>query len=120
MQVRPNFTQNVVRLARQTPQERGWLVSLKAWWQDNTALGGLSLAGGAVAACVFAFFLMQPGQPAGIVEIAARPVAPVILDEAPLPAETETAWESSLHTEALLAVEDSSQLTDSEISFLLY
>lgn len=120
VQVRPNFTQNVVRLARQTPQERGWLASLKAWWQENTALGGLSLAGGAAAALALAFVFMQPEQPASIALAPVPQTAPVLLDETPLPAETEAAWESSLHTEALLAVEDSSQLTDSEISFLLY
>lgn len=119
VEVRPNFTQNVVRLARQTPQDCGWLASLRAWWQENTALGGLSVAGGAVAALVLAFVFMQPDQPVLIVKAPVEP-APAVFDESPLPAETEAAWESSLHTEALLAVEDSSQLTDSEISFLLY
>ena len=36
-----------------------------------------------------------------------------------LPA-AETAWEASYQTEALLAVDDTTQFTDSEIGFLLY
>jgi hypothetical protein len=114
VEVRPNFTQNVVRLARQTPQDRGWLAGLRAWWQENTMLGGLSVAGTAVAALMMAFVILQPEPAAVIVEV------PVIMDELPLLPETEAAWESPLQTEALLAVEDSSQFTDSEISFLLY
>ena len=30
VEVRPNFTQNVLRAARQTPQDRGWLAGLRA------------------------------------------------------------------------------------------
>ena len=31
VEVRPNFTQNVLRAARQTPQERGWFARLRTW-----------------------------------------------------------------------------------------
>lgn len=118
VQVRPNFTSNLVRLARQTPQDRGWLPALRAWWEENTLLGGLSMAGGAVAALALAF-VFRPADLPSTLAVAAPPAA-VVIEEPAWPAETEAAWESSLHTEALLAVEDSSQLTDSEISFLLY
>lgn len=121
-EVRPNFTQNVMRMARQTPQDRGWLASLRAWWEENTMVGGLSIAGGAVAALALAFVALQPSatspQVADEPAKAAQPA--VVLDEMPILPESEAAWESPLHTEALFAVEDSSQFTDSEISFLLY
>jgi hypothetical protein len=122
VEVRPNFTQNVVRMARQTPQDHGWLASLRAWWEENTLAGGLSIAGGAVAALALAFVTLQPSTTAP--QVAGEPVKAVqpaaVLDEMPILPESEAAWESPLHTEALFAVEDSSQFTDSEISFLLY
>ena len=121
-EVRPNFTQNVMRMARQTPQDRGWLSSLRAWWEENTLVGGLSIAGGAVEALALAFVALQPS--ATSPQVADEPVKAaqpaVVLDEMPILPESEAAWENPLHTEALFAVEDSSQFTDSEISFLLY
>jgi hypothetical protein len=119
VEVRPNFTQNVVRTARQTPQDRGWLASLRAWWEENTLAGGLGIAGGAVAALALAFVMLQPATTS--LQVADEPAQPaLVLDEMPILPESEAAWESPLHTGALFAVEDSSQFTDSEISFLLY
>ena len=122
--VRPNFTQNVVRAARQTPQERGWLAGLRAWWSENPATGGLTLAGGAAAAVMLAFAWM-PGQ-ATVEPIVVEAPAPApmedisFVNEMPLLPEADVAWQGTMQTESLLAVEDTSQLTDSDISFLLY
>ncbi|MCB1209958.1 MAG: hypothetical protein KDK97_11550 [Verrucomicrobiales bacterium] len=120
VEARSNFTQNVVRAARQTPQDRGWLASLRAWWEDVTyapASGKWVLAGGALAAVAltFAVLHMQP-EPASV--IAAHPSEAV--PEVPLLPVAETPWEAAYQTEALLAVDDSRQFTDSEIGFLLY
>lgn len=138
IEVRSNFTQNVVRAARQTPQDRGLLASLRAWWRETSApVGRWAFAGGITAAIILtvAVLQMQPEtttpQMAQNAPIPAPVVVPAV-DPAPVLelAETETgmpalpaaesAWESSYQTEALLAVEDTSQFTDSEISFLLY
>ncbi len=122
LNVRPNFTQNVVRAARQTPQERGWLAGLRAWWSDNTVAGGLTVAAGAVAAVMLAFAWM-PGQPADVQAVAAvlTPVEDIsFVDEMPLLPTAEAAWQGTMETESLLAVEDTSLLTDSDISYLLY
>lgn len=85
-------------------------------------IGGLSIAGGALAALALAFLTLQPSTT--VPQVADEPIKAVqpaaSLDEMPILPESEAAWESPLHTEALFAVEDSSQFTDSEISFLLY
>lgn len=117
VEVRPNFTSTrVMRQARQTPQERGWLAALRAWWEEAPSMGRLAVAGGAVAAVAVTFLMMQPtDKPVTIVE-----TAPVVSPELPLAPEVEAPWEMAVETEALLAVESTSQFTDSEIGFLLY
>jgi hypothetical protein len=57
-------------------------------------------------------------QPETTSQIVGKAVVPV--EELPLLPAAETPWETAYQTEALLAVEDSSQFTDSEIGFLLY
>ncbi|MBL9129742.1 MAG: hypothetical protein JNG86_00985 [Verrucomicrobiaceae bacterium] len=120
VEVRSNFTQNVVRAARQTPQERGWLAGLRAWWQESSLAGSLTLAGGAVAAMALAFVVMQPAEQPGTLAVTPPAEDLSVVSDMPLLPETEAPWDSSLQTESLLAVEDTSLLTDSEISFLLY
>lgn len=122
IEARGNFTQNVVRAARQTPQDRGWLAALRAWWEDASytpSAGKWALAGGAVAAIVLTFAVLhtQPVATPQLVE--QRAPAPELLEIPLLPA-AETPWENAYQTEALLAVEDTTQFTDSEIGFLLY
>lgn len=120
--VRPNFTQSVLRKARQTPQDLGWLASLRAWWEETPLLSGLSVAGSAVAALALAWVTLQPAVTApSVANQNGRLHSPAgTPDEMPILPESEAVWESPLHTEALFAVEDSSQFTDSEISSLLY
>lgn len=135
IEARSNFTQNVLREARQTPQDRGWLAALRAWWQENSAPGGRWAFAGGVAAAValtVTVLQMQPGATSpqivhqapsvSAAPVVESPVPEISIAEAGLPdmPAAETAWEASYQTEALLAVEDTSQFTDSEIGFLLY
>lgn len=137
IEARSNFTQNVLREARRTPQDRGWLAALRGWWEEAPLLashGKWSLASGVaiIAFVAVAVLQVQPGTttPQVVHHVPAAPaVAPVVqavsetsVAESGLPdmPAAETAWEASYQTEALLAVEDTSQFTDSEIGFLLY
>lgn len=130
VEVRPNFTQNVVRLARQTPQDRGWLARVKGWFQERDgARTGLTWAAVAAAiAITAATFIGAPD----------RGTAPAVVITAPVPAQTndaalaevetdfplvpefETEWKNLEQVGDLLAVHDTSLLTDSEINLLLY
>lgn len=119
IEARANFTPNVVRAARQTPQDRGWFAALRAWWEETSLVapvGRLALAAAVIAlAAVLVPLALHPTAPA-VVEHTAP-----ILDESPLLLPDVAApWEAAYQTEALLAVEDTTQFTDSEISFLLY
>lgn len=125
VEVRSNFAQNVVRAARQTPQDRGWLAALRSWWEDVSFAAPAAkwaFATVTVAALALALVIFQT-QPAAETQLAQQE-APVMAAPAPalplLAAAAETPWEATFDTQALLAVEDTSQLTDSEIGFLLY
>jgi hypothetical protein len=119
---RANFVPNVVRAARQTPQEHGWLALIKSWWQEReSAAGGLTWA--AVAAVVMLtasiFLVTHDDAP----QTAAVPtLEETLLTEAdfPLVSEFETEWKKLETMGDLLAVQDTSQLTDREIHLLLY
>lgn len=124
---RSNFTQNVVRLACQTPQDRGWLARVKGWWQEHdSAPSGLTWA--AVAAVVLAagLALYQPETSTPTVAATSTSLsAGVQLAEStetdfPLVPEFETEWKNLEQVGDLLAVHDTSLLTDSEINILLY
>ncbi len=128
---RPNFTQNMVRLARQTPQERGWLAHLKGWWMEHdSARAGLTWAAAAAVVITAATLVYQP------VEISQPQVAlnaPVPVATVPTTAEAtpadldfpldptfESEWKNLEQVGDLVAVHDTSLLTDSEINILLY
>ena len=129
---RPNFTQNVLRAARQTPQARGWWARVNGWFEDHpSAFPGVAVS--AVAAVLLgmgAFFLSAPSRTMSVVvkndatpavrtmEAPAQ-VSAVAAAETPLIA-VETQLENIDQVSALLALEDTSSLTDSEIGFLLY
>ena len=127
VEVRPNFTQNVVRLARNTEQERGWWAGFKAWWQDAVALypaGRLAAVAAAVALMAGLAWMAatQPGPADPVVAeapaVAEKEVVPAV--EVPLVPEVETQLESLDYLDELLALEDTSGLSDREIAFLLY
>jgi len=119
IEARSNFTQNVMRAARQTPQDRGWLIAVRSWWAGAVNPSGKwAFAVGVTAAIVLTVAVLQT-QPQPAPQIAEKVVVPVVEELPVLPA-AETPWETAYQTEALLAVDDTSQFTDSEISFLLY
>jgi hypothetical protein len=123
VEVRANFAQNVARAARQTPQDRGWLAALRTWWEDVSFAAPAAkwaFATVTVAAMALALVIFQT-QPAAETQLARQDV-PVMAapDLTLLPEAAETPWEATFDTQALLAVDDTSQLTDSEIGFLLY
>lgn len=119
IEARSNFTQNVMRAARQTPQDRGWLIAVRSWWAEAVNPSGKwAFAVGVTAAIALTVAVLQT-QPQPTPQIAEKVVVPVVEELPVLPA-AETPWETAYQTEALLAVDDTSQFTDSEISFLLY
>ena len=136
-EVRPNFVQNVVREARNTPQDRGWLARVRAWWAESESplpAGGLILTAAAVVAV--GWFMLPEVDPSASVsptvveamvdeaEMVAVVEAPAVkrprVIEAPLVPEVETQLESLNQMNALLAVEDTSSFSDLEIASLLY
>ena len=134
-EVRPNFVQHVLREARQTPQERGWLSRVRAWWEESAAplpAGGLMATAAAVV--VAGWFILPrletpvegpavaeaPAQEAVDATSAApslKEVQVAVIEEVP---EVEAQLESLDHLDALLAHEDTTSFSDQEIAFLLY
>ena len=123
VEVRTNFAQNVVRAARQTRQDRGWLAALHTWWEDVSLAAPAAkwaFATVTLAALALALVIFQT-QPAAETQLAKQEAPVMAVPDMPLlVAAAETPWEATFDTQALLAVDDTSQLTDSEIGFLLY
>lgn len=125
-EIRGNFVPDVLREARQTPQSRGWWTGVVEWFQDSpAALPRLAVAAAAVAALV-GLTVMQISSPqpqqaevAAAINITETSQSPAVA-EPPLVADVESQWENTEHIDALLAMEDVSTFTDSEIAFLLY
>jgi len=128
--VRPGFVRDVVREARNTQQEQGWWSALRTWWMEKESplpMGRL-IAVAAVVAVIGWLSLAQMGvkrfAPVEVVAIT-QTSWQAVEDET---VDAEVAWledmEDSLedldHLDALLAMEDVSALTDSEIAYLLY
>ena len=136
-EVRSNFTAHVLREARNTPQERGLLARLRAWWSELAVplpAAGLGLAAAAVVALgFFQSTWMKPDTAASAVAAVEPPAVPSVnpvvaqnraqiraIEEVPLTPELESHLESLDQMEALLAAEDTSALSDQQIAFLLY
>jgi hypothetical protein len=123
-EVRGHFTQDVVRLARQTPQETGWLARLKAWFAPDEAwsLPRVAFAALPVLAAMalgLAGLTSETSAPATIAQApAAAPVAGLFPEDAAF--EVTEQWQSMEEMTDLLAVEDTATLTDREIAMLLY
>lgn len=115
---RGNFAQNVVRAARQTPQDRGLWAGFKSFFENSRVFSPrLAVATTcAVALCLGVFLL--PSETAVVTSslVATQPAPveglPLVMPEAP--------FESMDEVSALLALEDTSSLSDSQIHFLLY
>lgn len=136
VQVRGNFAKSVVRAARQTPQERGLLAAIKSWFRDaDLRLAPIACAAAAVAlaAGLIVFSLdrkadsdnapmnmAQTSAPAPAAAAIGTDSPTEIESEAPVPPAVETQWTTMDHLDAVVAVEDTSQLTDREIASLLY
>jgi hypothetical protein len=121
--VRPNFVQNVVREARQSPQERGWWVGVRAWWTGATGMVPVGRLVAGVAVLVVLGVVAVGGLKESAVEVPVVAVAepvPAAAVEAPLVPEVETQLESLDYLDELLALEDTSALSDREIAYLLY
>lgn len=121
---RPNFVQNVVRAARQTPQERGLMASLQAWWwhQKASPTGLAWAATAAIVVFVSVSWSLLPDSGLQVTEKNKQPVPDTaILTEADfLVPEFEAEWKNLEQMGDLLAVQDTSQMTDREIHMLLY
>jgi hypothetical protein len=119
VEVRPDFTRNVLRAARQTPQEQGWFVRLRGWLSVSS---GPKLAWATAAAALAAgLMLMSSGAPDP--ELARQSVeVPDLLLETDFPMVDgyDTQWQNLEQMGDLLAVQDSALLTDREIHLLLY
>jgi hypothetical protein len=107
---RGNFLPNVMRAIRTEPQERGVWARLKAWWfEEARAWATPSLA--AAAALALSWMALQENvqpvsQPAQVsFSSAVEPIQPL---------------EDLDQMTVLLAMEDTSSLTDQEIGMLLY
>lgn len=130
VRTRSNFAQNVARAARNTPQQHGWRARLRSWWDESasplpvrTILAVSALV--VMAGWVSVSMLREPAAP--LPAIAAQGGVPAVLPapalnviETPLVPEVETQLESLDYLDALLALEDTSSLTDKEIAYLLY
>ncbi len=131
VEARSNFAQNVTRAARNTPQQRGWWARLRAWWVESASplpVRGILAAAAVVvvAGWVSVTVLRQQAalQPsptlAAVTAPQTIPAAERKVVETPLVPEVETQLESLDYLDALLALEDTSSLTDKEIAYLLY
>jgi hypothetical protein len=132
---RPNFTQNVMRTVRNTPQDRGWWAAMVAGWESFPRFGvrvRLVAATGALAAVVamlwmtnlsFGPFPDGSSAPVAAVTFTADPVFAVV-DSGDSATSDESVVVSELDSidqlSDLLASQDTRSLTDGEIAMLLY
>lgn len=120
---RANFVQNVVREARQTAQERGMLAKIKGWWLDEVSpfprLGWAAAAAVLVLTASVTLVSQQDTRPSSV---AAQISEEVLLTEIdfPIVPEFESEWKNLEQVGDLVAVQDTTQLTDHEIHLLLY
>ena len=120
IEVRPNFTQNVLRAARQSPRDRGWFARLCSWMSASERPGPAWAVAAAVALAA-GWMLLQPA--ASGPELTQQPAeVPALLLETdfPLVDGYDTQWQNLEQMGDLLAVQDSALLTDREIHLLLY
>jgi hypothetical protein len=114
---RPNFTQNVVRAARQEAQTLSRWAQVKEWltaWQRPLVSG---VAATALALAMGVLLLEKGGTVSTAPALAILPDA----EMAAIANEDVSAPLDSLdHMDALLAMQDTSKLTDTELQFLLY
>lgn len=128
---RPNFTQNVLRAARNTPQERGWWPSFRAsagTWLASMQRPALVATAAAVVATLAAIWFEQPSSTHATAPVLAQSqaqsqgAAQMVADDdlALIANDVNIPLDGVNHMDVLVAMDDTSALTDSEIAFLLY
>lgn len=121
---RSNFTAHVLREARNTAQETGWWArvtgDLSAW---IASLRRPALISATAFAVVTLLAMLLDRSVSTQLEVAVVPpvIQPVADEEMALIAnDSSLPFENLNHVEALVAMDDTSSLSDSEIAFLLY
>lgn len=130
---RPNFTQNVLRAVRQEPQKLGFWERCRAWLDEEGGFKKLN-HGILAAAAVLTLSLVvwkQAGAPTGnptdVVATSpsgssspAQAVEAVPATEMPVETVVASELESLDHLSMMLAQQNTSAMTDSEIASFLY
>jgi hypothetical protein len=123
---RTDFVQNVVRAARNTPQERGWwpatLASVGSWLAGLQRPALVAVAA-AVLVTLTTLWFEQPAVEQPVVAVAPGvSTAQAVADEdlALIASDMNIPLDGINHMDALVAMDDTSALTDTEIAFLLY
>jgi hypothetical protein len=130
---RPNFTQNVLRAVRQEPQKLGFWERCRAWLDEEGGFKKLN-HGILAAAAVLTLSLVvwkqadtSAGNPADVVSTSpssdsspAQAVEAVPATEMPVEAVVTSELESLDHLSVMLAQQNTSAMTDSEIASFLY
>jgi hypothetical protein len=126
VETRGSFAQNVLRLARQTPQDTGLWARLRGWWSDSAdaAWHRPALIGATAAVLTGLVIVGWPKAAVHEVEtIAAAAVPSLEFSASGMDFITEDAsapLASLDHMDELLASQDTSSLSDSDIALLLY
>lgn len=121
VEVRGNFLGKVVRAARNTPQDRGWVGYLRSRFRGESlpwVRPALVVAGVALFALAW---LPQEAETPPTAVASTKFIAPLAdADMALIANDVDLALEGMNHLDSLVAMEDTSALTDTEIAFLLY
>jgi hypothetical protein len=124
---RPNFTLNVLRAVRQEPQKLGFWERCRAWLDEEGGFKKLN-HGILAAAAVLTLSLViwkqadtSTGDPTDVVATSpAQAVEAVPATEMPVEAVVTSELESLDHLSVMLAQQNTSAMTDSEIASFLY
>jgi hypothetical protein len=114
VEAKGNFLPNVMRAIRLEPQDRGVWAAVRAWWAESQKAWALPLGAAAAALVVLLNAPTAPEAVPSTLVVQARAEA-VVLAEEPVSALVHLD-----EVDALLAMEDTSSLSDQELSFLLY
>jgi hypothetical protein len=110
-----NFVPNVMRAIRTETQERGLWAAVRHWWNIGEPRWATPALTTAAALLVVMGLQLQPSTNAfAVKETASAQTSPSVTDTTVIP------LQSLDELDALLAMEDTSTLTDSELGLLLY
>ena len=121
---RSNFTAHVLREARNTAQDTGWwarVTGVFSAWMASLRRPALIGATAFAVVTLLAILLVRPAQVQPDVAVVPTVIQPVADEEMALIVnDSSLPFENLDHVEALVAMDDTSSLSDSEIAFLLY